>query len=63
MVAVTNHLSHILGKVVKTSEEKMIHTTLAAIYPLCKHKVRDENCLFRTISKFVLGTDKGHMDI
>ena len=62
-ITAEDHLSYILGKVVNTSEEKMIHTTLAATSPFCKHKVRDGNCLFRTISKFVLGTDKGHMDI
>ena len=64
MGAVSNYLSSILGKVVNISEVKIVPTKLADISPLCRHKIRgDGNCLFRTISKFVLGTERDHIDV
>ena len=49
---------------VNIGEVKIVPTKLADISPLCRHKIRGEwNCLFRTISKFVLGTERDHIDV
>ena len=62
MEAVSNYLSSILGKEVDIGDDNIIPTKLAEISPLCRHRIRgDGNCLFRTISKFVLGREKDHM--
>ena len=64
MTAASNFLSDILCKLVSINEEQLIHRKLAGISPLCRHRIKgDGNCLFRAMSKFVLGTESSHLDL
>ena len=64
MTASSNFLSNILCKQVSINEEQLIRRKLAGISPLCRHRIKgDGNCLFRAMSKFILGAESSHLDL